>query len=90
MPASIRQAEALDWPALSEAALLSRMREVAARNKVMTSLMPVLWVDDMTRRFFVSHDHFVAANAVCVITEFAVVWVEFSHWVLLGGFELLL
>ncbi len=39
VPASIRQAEALDWPALSEAALLSRMREVAARNKVMTSLI---------------------------------------------------
>ncbi|WP_374637711.1 aminomethyl-transferring glycine dehydrogenase subunit GcvPA, partial [Paracoccus sp. (in: a-proteobacteria)] len=39
VPASIRQAEALDWPALSEAALLARMREVAARNKVMTSLI---------------------------------------------------
>lgn len=39
VPASIRQAEPLDWPALSEAALLTRMREVAGRNKVMTSLI---------------------------------------------------
>ena len=39
VPASIRQTEALDWPALSEAALLTRMREVAASNKVMTSLI---------------------------------------------------
>ncbi|MCV2447155.1 aminomethyl-transferring glycine dehydrogenase [Paracoccus sp. DMF] len=39
VPAGIRQAEALDWPALSEAALLGRMREVAGRNRVMTSLI---------------------------------------------------
>ena len=39
VPAGIRQAEALDWPALSEAALLARMREVAGRNRVMTSLI---------------------------------------------------
>ncbi len=39
VPASIRQAEALDWPALSEAGLLARMREVAAKNTVMTSLI---------------------------------------------------
>ncbi len=39
VPATIRQAEPLDWPALSEAALLQRMREVAGRNRVMTSLI---------------------------------------------------
>lgn len=39
VPASIRQAKPLDWPALSEAALLERMRKVAARNRVMTSLI---------------------------------------------------
>src|SRR5690606_20238149 len=39
VPASIRQDQPLDWPALSEAGLLQRMREVAARNKVMTSLI---------------------------------------------------
>lgn len=39
VPASIRQSESLDWPALSEAALLQRMREVAAKNQVMTSLI---------------------------------------------------
>ncbi|WP_323716194.1 aminomethyl-transferring glycine dehydrogenase [Paracoccus aminovorans] len=39
VPASIRQAEPLDWPALSEAALLARMRAVAGRNKVLTSLI---------------------------------------------------
>ncbi|KGJ05348.1 glycine dehydrogenase [Paracoccus halophilus] len=39
VPAAIRQTEPLDWPALSEAALLQRMREVAGRNRVMTSLI---------------------------------------------------
>ena len=39
IPARIRQGQALDWPALSEAALLARMREVAGRNRVMTSLI---------------------------------------------------
>ncbi|TBN36776.1 glycine dehydrogenase (aminomethyl-transferring) [Paracoccus subflavus] len=39
IPAAIRQDRALDWPALSEAALLERMRQVAARNTVMTSLI---------------------------------------------------
>ena len=39
VPASLRQSEPLDWPALSEAALLRRLREVAARNRVMTSLI---------------------------------------------------
>ncbi|HWL59045.1 MAG TPA: aminomethyl-transferring glycine dehydrogenase [Paracoccus sp. (in: a-proteobacteria)] len=39
VPASIRQERPLDWPALSEAALLGRMREVASRNRVMTSLI---------------------------------------------------
>ena len=39
VPANIRQAQPLDWPALSEAALLQRMREVAGKNKVMTSLI---------------------------------------------------
>jgi len=39
VPASIRQEKPLDWPALSEAALLGRMREVASRNRVMTSLI---------------------------------------------------
>ncbi|MGZ3217934.1 aminomethyl-transferring glycine dehydrogenase [Paracoccus sp. T5] len=39
VPAAIRQADALDWPALSEAGLLARMREVADKNRVMTSLI---------------------------------------------------
>ncbi|MBA4490814.1 aminomethyl-transferring glycine dehydrogenase [Paracoccus sp. S1E-3] len=39
VPASIRQASALEWAPLSEAALLERMRGVAAKNKVMTSLI---------------------------------------------------
>ena len=39
VPAGIRQAAPLDWPALSEAALLARMRAVAGRNRVMTSLI---------------------------------------------------
>ena len=39
VPASIRQASALEWAPLSEAALLERMRAVAAKNKVMTSLI---------------------------------------------------
>ena len=39
IPAAIRQQAALDWPALSEAALLDRMRQVAAKNTVMTSLI---------------------------------------------------
>ncbi|NHF73121.1 aminomethyl-transferring glycine dehydrogenase [Paracoccus xiamenensis] len=39
VPGSIRQAAALDWAPLSEAALLERMRGVAAKNKVMTSLI---------------------------------------------------
>lgn len=39
VPEAIRQEAALDWPALSEAALLARMREVAGKNKVKTSLI---------------------------------------------------
>ncbi len=39
VPESIRQGQPLDWPALSEAALLGRMRAVAGRNQVMTSLI---------------------------------------------------
>lgn len=39
VPASIRQASALTWAPLAEHELLARMREVAARNKVMTSLI---------------------------------------------------
>ncbi|WP_312527986.1 aminomethyl-transferring glycine dehydrogenase [Paracoccus sp. (in: a-proteobacteria)] len=39
VPASIRQEAALDWPALSESALLERMREIAGKNRVMTSLI---------------------------------------------------
>ncbi|RJE83389.1 aminomethyl-transferring glycine dehydrogenase [Paracoccus onubensis] len=39
VPKAIRQAEPLDWPALSEAGLLARMEQVAAKNKVMTSLI---------------------------------------------------
>ncbi|TGN61794.1 aminomethyl-transferring glycine dehydrogenase [Paracoccus liaowanqingii] len=39
VPAAIRQADRLDWPALSEAGLLARMKEVAAKNRVMTSLI---------------------------------------------------
>ncbi len=39
VPAAIRQSEPLDWPALSEAALLARMEEVATKNRVMSSLI---------------------------------------------------
>jgi glycine dehydrogenase len=39
VPKAIRQDDVLDWPALSEAGLLARMKEVAARNRVMTSLI---------------------------------------------------
>ena len=40
VPAAIRQAEALDWgAALSEQAVLHRLRATAARNKVLTSLI---------------------------------------------------
>ncbi|HMQ41280.1 MAG TPA: aminomethyl-transferring glycine dehydrogenase [Paracoccus sp. (in: a-proteobacteria)] len=39
VPGSIRQSQGLDWEPLSEAALLDRMRAVAAKNKVMTSLI---------------------------------------------------
>ncbi|MDB6181039.1 aminomethyl-transferring glycine dehydrogenase [Paracoccus fistulariae] len=39
VPRAIRQDKPLDWPALSEAALLARMEEVAKKNKVMTSLI---------------------------------------------------
>ncbi|KTF06398.1 hypothetical protein MGSAQ_002105, partial [marine sediment metagenome] len=31
--------DVLDWPALSEAGLLARMKEVASKNRVMTSLI---------------------------------------------------
>ncbi len=39
VPDSIRQAKALNWPALREHELLARMREVAGKNRVMTSLI---------------------------------------------------
>jgi glycine dehydrogenase len=39
VPASIRQARALTWPALREHELLAKMREVAGKNRVMTSLI---------------------------------------------------
>ncbi len=39
VPQAIRQAEPLAWEALSEAALLQKMRDVAAQNRVMTSLI---------------------------------------------------
>ncbi|MFN3823154.1 MAG: aminomethyl-transferring glycine dehydrogenase [Pseudorhodobacter sp.] len=39
VPASIRQARALSWAPLAEHELLARMREVAGRNRVMTSLI---------------------------------------------------
>ena len=39
VPVSIRQEEPLDWPALTEAQLLARMREIAAKNRLMTSLI---------------------------------------------------
>ncbi|MEX2519725.1 MAG: aminomethyl-transferring glycine dehydrogenase [Paracoccaceae bacterium] len=39
VPASIRQKEPLTWVPLAEHELLARMREVAARNRVMTSLI---------------------------------------------------
>jgi glycine dehydrogenase len=39
VPASIRQRDPLSWPALTERELLARMREVAGRNRAMTSLI---------------------------------------------------
>ena len=39
IPASIRQSTALGWAPLAEHELLARMREVAAKNRVMTSLI---------------------------------------------------
>ena len=39
VPASIRQSIPLGWAPLSEHDLLARMRAVAGRNKVMTSLI---------------------------------------------------
>ncbi|WP_375550716.1 aminomethyl-transferring glycine dehydrogenase [Rhodophyticola porphyridii] len=39
LPSSIRQKRPLDWPALSEAELIARMREIAAKNKVMVSMI---------------------------------------------------
>ncbi|MFN0114336.1 MAG: aminomethyl-transferring glycine dehydrogenase [Paracoccaceae bacterium] len=39
VPATIRQREGLDWPPLAEHELLAKMREVAAKNRVMTSLI---------------------------------------------------
>ena len=39
VPASIRQKTALNWPALREHELLAKMREVAGKNRVMTSLI---------------------------------------------------
>ena len=39
VPASIRQGKGLTWAPLAEHELLSRMREVAGRNRVMTSLI---------------------------------------------------
>jgi glycine dehydrogenase len=40
VPPSIRQAEPLDWgPALSEQGMLHRLRQTAAKNKVLTSLI---------------------------------------------------
>jgi glycine dehydrogenase len=39
VPKSIRQAEKLDWAPLTEHELLARMRGVAAKNRVMTSLI---------------------------------------------------
>ncbi|WP_341863943.1 aminomethyl-transferring glycine dehydrogenase [Gymnodinialimonas sp. 57CJ19] len=39
VPASIRQASALDWPALSEAELLDHMRAIAEKNKPMISMI---------------------------------------------------
>ncbi|NAZ36072.1 aminomethyl-transferring glycine dehydrogenase [Rubellimicrobium sp. CFH 75288] len=39
VPASIRQDRPLSWPAITERELLGRLREVAGRNRVMTSLI---------------------------------------------------
>ncbi len=39
LPTSIRQTVPLDWPAMSEAELIAHMRELAGKNKVMTSMI---------------------------------------------------
>ncbi|HID68864.1 MAG TPA: aminomethyl-transferring glycine dehydrogenase, partial [Roseibacterium sp.] len=39
VPAAIRQADVLDWPAMSEAELLAHMRRIASKNKPMVSMI---------------------------------------------------
>ncbi len=39
LPTSIRQAEPLDWPAMSEAELIAHMRAIGGKNKVMVSMI---------------------------------------------------
>ena len=39
LPKDIRQTKPLEWAAMSEAELLAHMREIAAKNKVMVSMI---------------------------------------------------
>ena len=48
VPRAIRQATPLDWPALSEAALLHRMRRIGAKNKPMVSMIGQGYYDTHT------------------------------------------
>ena len=48
VPASIRQAEPLPWPQMTEHAILGRMRDLAARNRVTTSMIGQGYSDTVT------------------------------------------
>ena len=48
VPAAIRQAEPLPWPQMTEHAILSRMRDLAARNRVTTAMIGQGYSDTVT------------------------------------------
>jgi glycine dehydrogenase len=48
VPASIRQAEPLPWPKMTEHAILSRLRDLAAKNRVTTSMIGQGYHDTVT------------------------------------------
>ncbi|MEM9798041.1 MAG: aminomethyl-transferring glycine dehydrogenase [Pseudomonadota bacterium] len=48
VPASIRQAEPLPWPQMTEHAILARMRDLAGQNRVTTSMIGQGYYDTVT------------------------------------------
>ncbi len=48
VPRSIRQAEPLPWPQMTEHAILSRMRDLAAKNRVTTAMIGQGYSDTVT------------------------------------------